>query len=154
MESLEGILASHPFFSRLEEHHVRLLAGCASNVRFPAGEFVFREGEPANHFYLIREGKISLEISSPGSGALVIETLEAGDIVGWSWLFAPYRWRFDGRAVMTTRALALDGACLRDKSEQDHELALELYKRFSLILAERLQATRLQLLNVYEERVR
>ena len=154
METLEGILAQHPFFRGLESRYLELLAGCASNVRFAAGEFIFREGQPANHFYLIREGKISLEISSPSESALTVETLEDGDILGWSWLFPPYRWKFDGRALATTRAFALDGTCLRKKSEQDHELALELYKRFSYILAERLQATRLQLLNLYEERVR
>ena len=152
METLEGILANHPFFRDLEPRYLQLVVGCASNVRFAAGQFLFREGEQANQFYLVRHGKVSLEIFSSHDGPITVATLEDGDIVGWSWLFPPYRWKFDSRALTMTRAIALDGACLRNKSEQDHELALELLKRFAYILEERLQATRLQLLNVYEVR--
>jgi CRP-like cAMP-binding protein len=152
METLEAILAQHPFFDRLEQPHLDLLVGCASNVRFDAGQFILREGEEANHFYLIRHGKVALEIFAGHRGPITVETLEDGDIVGWSWLFPPYRWRFDARAVEITRAIALDGKCLRTKSEQDHDLGYELLKRFARIVEERLQATRLQLLNVYEVR--
>lgn len=150
MESLENILGGHPFFHNLEARYLALLTGCASNVRFPAGQFIFREGEEANQFYLLRKGDVALEIYSPHGGPITIQTLSDGDILGWSWLFPPYRWKFDARTVNTLQAIALDGACLRAKSEEDHELALELLKRFSLIIEERLQATRLQLLNVYE----
>jgi CRP-like cAMP-binding protein len=128
------------------------LLGCASNVRFDAGQFILREGEDANYFYLIRHGKVALEIFAGHRGPITVETLEDGDIVGWSWLFPPYRWRFDARAVEITRAIALDGKCLRTKSEQDHDLGYELLKRFARIVEERLQATRLQLLDVYEVR--
>jgi CRP/FNR family transcriptional regulator, cyclic AMP receptor protein len=152
METLEAILAKHPFFDRLEQRHLDLLVGCASNVRFDAGQFILREGEEANHFYLIRHGKVALEIFAGHRGPITVETLEDGDIVGWSWLFPPYRWRFDARAVDITRAIALDGKCLRTKSEQDHDLGYELLKRFARIVEERLQATRLQLLDVYEVR--
>lgn len=152
METLEAILAKHPFFDRLEQRHLDLLVGCASNVRVDAGQFILREGEEANHFYLIRHGKVALEIFAGHRGPITVETLEDGDIVGWSWLFPPYRWRFDARAVEITRAIALDGKCLRTKSEQDHDLGYELLKRFARIMEERLQATRLQLLDVYEVR--
>ncbi len=152
METLEPILSGHPFFRNLDPRYLQLLTGCASNVRFTAGQFIFREGEEANQFYLIRQGSVALEIYSPHDGPITIQTLSDGDILGWSWLFPPYRWRFDARAINALRAIALDGACLRAKSEQDHELALELLKRFSVIVEERLQATRLQLLNVYEVR--
>jgi CRP-like cAMP-binding protein len=152
METLEAILAKHPFFDRLEQRHLDLLVGCASNVRVDAGQFILREGEEANHFYLIRHGKVALEIFAGHRGPITVETLEDGDIVGWSWLFPPYRWRFDARAVEITRAIALDGKCLRTKSEQDHDLGYELLKRFARIVEERLQATRLQMLDVYEVR--
>jgi len=95
---------------------------------------------------------VALEIFAGHRGPITVETLEDGDIVGWSWLFPPYRWRFDARAVETTRAIALNGKCLRTKSEQDHDLGYELLKRFARIVEERLQATRLQLLDVYEVR--
>jgi CRP-like cAMP-binding protein len=149
METLERILAEHPFFKGLEEPYLQLLVGCASNVRFNAGEVIFREGEEANRFYLIRQGKVAVETFAPGRGPIIIQTLGEGELLGWSWLIAPYRWRFDGRAVELTRAIALDGECLRGKCEEDHNLGYELMKRVAHVIEQRLEATRLQLLDVY-----
>jgi len=150
METLQRILADHPFARGLSDKHLELLTGCASNVRFEAGQEVFREGEEANEFYLIREGKMSVELFAPERGSVNILTLGEGDVLGWSWLVPPYRWRFDARAIEPTRAIALDGKCLREKAERDSELGYELLKRMAHIMEERLHATRLQLLNVYE----
>ncbi|NOT57572.1 MAG: cyclic nucleotide-binding domain-containing protein [Deltaproteobacteria bacterium] len=149
METLEPILAAHPFFRDLDPRHLQLIVSCAANVRFEAGQFIFREGEDANHFYLLRHGTVSVEVFVPQRGALTIQTLREGDVLGWSWLLPPYRWHFDARAVSLTRALALDGKCLRAKCEDDHDLGYELFKRFARLMTERLQATRLQLLDVY-----
>lgn len=149
METLERILSEHPFFNGLEEKYLKLAVGCASNVRFDAGDFIFREGEEANHFYLIREGKVGLEVFAPSRGSLTIQTLEDGEILGWSWLIPPYQWRFDARTIEMTRAIALDGRCLRAKCEADHDLGYELLKRFASILGQRLDATRIQLLDIY-----
>lgn len=150
METLERILIEHPFFAGMKEEHMDLLVGCASNVRFDAGQFILREGEEANKFYLIRQGQVALEVHAPGRGSITIQTLGAGEILGWSWLVPPYYWRLDARAVELTRALALDGKCLREKCEKDHDLAYELLKRFSQVMVDHLTATRLQLLNVYD----
>jgi CRP/FNR family cyclic AMP-dependent transcriptional regulator len=150
METLQRILAEHPFFKDLEMPHLQLLAGCASNVRFNAGEVIFREGEEANLFYLIRHGKVAVEMFAPGRGPVIIQTLGEGDLLGWSWLIEPYRWRFEARAVELTRAIALDGECLRVKCEEDHNLGYELMKRIAHVIEHRLQATRLQLLDVYD----
>lgn len=150
METLEPLLAEHPFFSGLTQAQLDLLTGCASNTRFEAGQFIFREGEQATKFFVIRHGKVSLEIYAPSRGAIIIATLGEGDILGWSWLFPPFQWKFDARALELTRALAMDGECLRRKAEEDHHLGFELLKRFAAIMEERLQATRLQLLNLYE----
>lgn len=149
MRTLEDILLRHPFLKGLDQKYLKLIVGCASNVRFRAGEFIFREGEEANHFYIIRHGKVALEAFSPERGAITIQTIGEGEILGWSWLFPPYHWPFDARAVELTRAIALDGKCLRNKCEQDHDLGYELMKRFAYIMDQRLQATRLQLLDVY-----
>jgi CRP-like cAMP-binding protein len=149
MESLEPILAKHAFFEGLEPAYLKLLVGCASNVRFAAGTYIFRQGEEASHFYLIRQGRVALEIHAPQRPPIVIETLDGDDILGWSWLIPPYLWRFDARIVEETRAIALDGKCLRAKCEEDHDLGYELLKRFAHIVTQRLQATRLQLLDVY-----
>jgi CRP/FNR family cyclic AMP-dependent transcriptional regulator len=149
METLDPILAQHPFLEGMERHHLELLVGCASNVRFDAGKFLFREGEEANQFYFVRHGRVVLEIFSPQRGPIEIETLTEGDVLGWSWLVPPYYWRFDARAVEMTRAIALDGKCLRNKCETDKALGYELLKRFVNIVDRRLQATRLQLLDLY-----
>ncbi len=149
METLERILAEHPFFKGLEKPHLQLLVECASNVRFNAGEVIFREGEEANLFYLIRHGKVAVETFVPNRGPVIIQTLGEGELLGWSWLIAPYRWRFDARAVELTRAIALDGECLRGKCEEDHNFGYELVKRVAHVIEQRLQATRLQLLDVY-----
>ncbi len=149
MDALEPILAQHPFLEGMEQRHLELLVGCASNVRFDAGRFLFREGEEANHFYFVRLGRVVLEIFSPQRGPIEIETLTEGDVLGWSWLVPPYYWRFDARAVETTHAIALDGEYLRSKCETDKDLGYELLKRFVNIMDRRLQATRLQLLDLY-----
>ncbi|MHB8580776.1 MAG: cyclic nucleotide-binding domain-containing protein [Ignavibacteriaceae bacterium] len=149
MENLEKILSEHLFLQGLESHYLDLIVGCASNVKFDAGQFIFHEGEEANQFYVIRHGKVALEIFSPERGAIEIDTLEEGDVLGWSWLIPPYHWRFDARAVELTRAIALDGKCLRNKCEEDHDLGYQLLKRFAHIIEQRLQSTRLQLLDVY-----
>lgn len=149
METLERILAEHPFFAGLDARHIQLIVGCATNVRFDAGQFIFREGEEANEFYVIRHGKVALEVFVPGRGPVTIQTLGEGEILGWSWLIPPYHWHFNARAIELTRAIALDGKCLRAKCEDDHDLGYELLKRFAHIVEQRLEATRLQLLDVY-----
>jgi CRP/FNR family cyclic AMP-dependent transcriptional regulator len=150
METLRGILAEHNFFKGLEDRYLDLLVGCASNVRIDAGEFFFRQGEEANQFYLIRHGLVSVEMFATGRGAITVQTVGEGDVLGWSWLIPPYRWMFDARATQLTRAFALDGKCLRDKFAKDHDLGFELLSRFVPIIEQRLNATRLQLLNCYE----
>jgi len=149
METLERILAKHPFFEGLAPEYLDLLVGCASNVRFEAGTYIFRQGEEAHQFYLLRQGRVAVEIYAPQSPPIVVETLERDEILGWSWLVAPHYWRFDARVVEMARAIALDGMCLRRKCEENHDLGYELLKRFSRILDQRLQATRMQLLDVY-----
>ena len=148
-ESLERILGEHPFFGGMDEPYLQLFVDCASNVRFNAGETIFREGEDADKFYLIRQGKVALETSAPQRGSVIIQTLGEGEVLGWSWLVAPFRWRFNARVVEAVRAIALDGKCLRGRSEEDHNLGYELMKRAAQIMEQRLQATRLQLLDVY-----
>ena len=148
-QTLEPLLRGHKFFADLEDDHLALLAGCASNVVFPAGSFLFREGTPAKACFLIREGSVALEIAAPGRGALIVQTLGEGDMAGFSWLIEPHRWSFDGRAVERVRALQMDGACLRGKCDADPVLGYELMRRFAGLASKRLDATRLQLLDVY-----
>lgn len=149
MQTLEPILAEQKFFSGLTPSDLELLARCASNVRFDADQMLLKEGEEANDFYLIREGTVALELFLPERGPVVLQTLGAGDVLGWSWLIPPYRWRFDARATERTRCLAFDGKCLRTKFEENPRLGYELLQRVARVFADRLIATRLQLLDVY-----
>jgi CRP-like cAMP-binding protein len=149
IHSLERILAAHPFFKDLDEPQLDTVTGCVSNVAFSPGDFVFREGEAADRFYVVREGKVAIEVFVPNKGPVTIETIEGGEVLGWSWLFAPYRARFDARALNPVRALSLDGACLRAKCQKDPALGYELLKRFTQVVVARLEATRMQLLDLY-----
>jgi CRP/FNR family transcriptional regulator, cyclic AMP receptor protein len=149
MKEMDALVAEVPALEGLAPDHFELIAGCATNVHFAAGDYVFREAEPANVFYAVRRGAVALEIHVPAREAVVVETLHDGDLLGWSWLFPPYRWSFDARALESTSAISFDGACLRGKCDADHDLGYELMQRIAQVIIERLQATRLRLLDVY-----
>ena len=149
MQRIEDELVASPLFAGLAPDQVALIAGCGVNDHAAAGAYLFREGDAAERFYLIRQGSIALEVNAPGRGPIVVETLVAGEVAGLSWLFEPYRWQFDGRAAEPVRLVAFDGLCLRGKCESDHELGYQLMRRLAGAAIERLQATRLQLLDVY-----
>ncbi len=149
MESLEKILVQHPFVEGLPSEHIQLILGCAKNVVFEPGKYLFKENEDANSFYIIRSGKVALEIYSPEVGSIIIQTLGEGDIIGWSWMVPPYQWRFDARAVELTRVIELDGTCLRNKCESDPRLGYEIMKRLANVFEQRVNAMRIQLLDLY-----
>ncbi|MFC5525813.1 cyclic nucleotide-binding domain-containing protein [Rhodanobacter ginsengisoli] len=152
MDSLESLLKEHPFFAGFAAEHAQLVAGCARNRRFEAGQYLFRAGESADEFFLIRHGRIALEVSAPGRAPMIFTTLGVGEIVGASWLIPPYRWMFDARALELTRVLGIDAACLRGKCEADHHLGYEMMKRFLPVFVKRLHDTQLQILDVYGKR--
>jgi len=149
---IEAIVGASPAFAGLSDARLALVAGCGRAVSFARGERLFREGDPAETLYLLRTGRVALSTHLPASDAVVIETLEAGEVVGWSWLFAPYTWHFDAHAVEDVRAVALDGASLRATCDADHELGHLLMRRFAGLIIDRLQHTRLRLLDLYGDR--
>lgn len=149
---IRDLLGNHPFFTGLDPEYLDLIAGCGKNVTFDAGASIAREGEPADYFYVLREGRVALDVHEPVRGPIVVATLSPGDVLGWSWLFPPYRWRFDARALEHVRAVALDGVCLRGKCDEDPRLGYDLVHRFARIMVARLESTRLQLLDVYGRR--
>lgn len=149
METIEDLLESHPFFAGLGPYALELIAGCASNVHFDAGSLIFDEGEPASRFYVIRDGRVALEVHSPGKGPLIIDTMDGGEVLGWSWLVPPYQYFASARAVTPVRATALDGTCLRGKCEADTDLGYQLLKRVTTVMYQRLQSTRIRLLDIY-----
>ncbi|HTR25612.1 MAG TPA: cyclic nucleotide-binding domain-containing protein [Terriglobales bacterium] len=149
IENLERVIAECPFFAGLDHGFMDLVVGCATNVRFDTGTYIFKEGAAADTFYLLRSGKVAVETFLPNRRPIVISTLAEGEILGWSWLLPPYVWKFHAHAVQNVRAIALDGKCLRNKCEENHDLGYEILKRFVRIVEQRLDATRIQLLDLY-----
>ena len=154
IEGLERILTDHPFFRGLDERYGELVAGCAANEVVEAGRYVFREGDPADRFFLVRHGSVAVEVHVPGRESIVVETIREGGLLGWTWLVPPYRAQFDARALELTRLMSLDATRLRAKMEEDHDLGYELHKRFAPVVAERLDAARMQLIDIYGDAAR
>jgi CRP/FNR family cyclic AMP-dependent transcriptional regulator len=149
VRGIDELLAEHEIFAGMDKATLGLLAGCAANVVFGAGEGLFVEGDEADRFWIVRYGRVALEVTVPGGGQMTIETLAAGAVVGWSWLVPPYRWRFDAIAQEVTRATVFDVRCLRDKMDADARVGYQVLSRFVPVIVDRLQATRLRLLDIY-----
>ena len=136
----------HPFVRYLAAEHLGTLKSCAMPVRFEAGQIIFREGDPANRFYLVLDGAVALHTRGLEETDTLIALLGGGDVLGWSWLFPPYQWHFDATAQETTQAVFFYGTWLRQLAEEQHELGYELMRRMAEVLMRRLQATRRQIL--------
>ncbi|HXI51507.1 MAG TPA: Crp/Fnr family transcriptional regulator [Candidatus Saccharimonadales bacterium] len=146
VKAVASVIAEHPFLRGLKPEHLGLLADSAMRMRYEAGDLVFREGDPANRFYLIEQGRISLESHRRDEAPVAAQIIGPGDVLGWSWLFPPYYWHFDARALEPTTAIFFYGTRLREQCEQDHDFGYEIMKRMTQVVIQRLQATRKQLL--------
>ena len=149
MRTIADLVDELPALRALAPEHRATIAGCARNRVFARGEALLREGDAADEFFVLREGAVAIEAHDPARGALTIETLHPGEIVGWSWLLPPYRAAFDARASDVAHVLAFDGTCLRRKCEADPALGYALMKLVAGVFVERLQNTRLRLLDLY-----
>ena len=143
------LLGKHPWMASLPADQVRLIGDHAHEVRFHAGQVIFAEGEHADRFWLIWEGQVALVLDIPARGTVLVETLTAGDCLGWSWLFPPFRWQFGAVAVSETRAVEINGAAVRAACDANPALCAAIYRRVSATTVERLQATRLRMLDLY-----
>jgi CRP-like cAMP-binding protein len=152
MRTIEQYLPDHPFFEGLDAPTLALVAGCATNISLAAGQYLCREGDPADRFFVVRRGRVAIEVHGPSAGTLVLDTADEGDVVGWSWLVPPYRSTFDARAAEATGVVAFDGACLRGKCENDPRLGYELMQRVSKVMNGRLVAAQVRLLDLYGAR--
>ena len=149
IEGMERIVREHPFFAGLSDDTIALVAGCTRSVVFDAGQSIAHEGDPADEFYLIRQGKVAMELSAPGRGTITVQTIREGEVAGMSWLIPPYRWTSGARAVEAVRAIGIDARCLRRKCDEDPAFGYTMMLRFVPVLVNRFQASRLQLLDVY-----
>lgn len=147
-ETLERILREHPFFREMKESHLCSITENSTVERFEPEDIIFREGDPAQTFYLIRSGKVALQQMSYRIDPFTVITLNQGDIIGWSWLFPPYRWRLTAKALEVTRVIAVDGAELRARCDEDPNLGYELMKKFAEIIDRRFDAVTEHLVEV------
>ena len=149
METFEEMIVNHPFWAGLNLHHFDLLKKCATFQRFDVGQSIFQEGGHADNFYLIQKGRVTLHAFVPGRGAVTVQTVSGGDALGWSWLFPPHQWHFSAHSSDPTEAIVFGAKLLRDEAEQNHDFGFELTKRVSKMLLQRLQETRLLLVDFY-----
>ena len=146
MKTPRETITEHPFFLGMKPEQLDVLVSCASETKLKADQVLFREGEPANKFYLIESGRIAIVAHQLANGTALVQTLGPGDVLGWSWLFPPFTWHFQARALEPAPAIVLDGARLLVTAEKNREFGYELMKRVAQVVIRRLQATRKQLL--------
>ena len=149
MSEVSDVLIDQPFFGGMTEEQVQAVADTARLVTFEEGAVMFVEGGPARRTYLILDGDVALSLRTQEHGAKTIQTLHSGDFVGWSWMYPPYRWSFDANVRSEVTALQFDGPLLKKASLADPELGYELLRRFTEVIVTRMQALRIQLLDVY-----
>ena len=149
IQSAYEILQKTPLLSELNPDFLMLLVGCAQPISVAADTYLLHEGGEANQFYIIHRGQVAIEINDPRYGQRIIETLQDGDVVGWSWLFEPYQWHFDVRTNTVLDGLVFDAVCLRAKCQVNHSLGFALMRCFSQMMLDRLEAMRRQVLDVY-----
>jgi len=148
---LSSELLKYDLFSDLSKEQVTKFARCSQIVNFKKDDFIFKYHETADRFYFLINGKVSLAINAKADSSIPIQTINEGQIVGLSWLAPPYKWYFDGIAITDVTAICIDSECARYSMERDHELGYKLLKRFMAMMSGRLQATRLQLLDIYSD---
>ena len=139
-------LAGHPFLHRMSRDHLAVLAGTARDVTFPARHRLVEDGGSATRFWLIQSGHVTLDLQVPGQGRMKIDTLGMGELLGWSWMFPPYRWAFGAVAARRVEAFEFDARAVRACCQADPVLGYDLTQRLAQVLAKRLQATRVRLI--------
>ena len=139
-------LAGHPFLHGMSRNHLAVLADAASDVTFPARHRLFEDGGSASRFWLVQSGHVDLDLHVPGQGRTKIETIGMGELLGWSWLFPPYKWAFGAAAASPVEAFEFDGRAVRACCASDPVLGYEVTRRLAHVVAKRLQATRIKLI--------
>jgi CRP-like cAMP-binding protein len=140
-------LAGHQLLRGMQSQHVARLAGVTSLVTVPAGHRLCEAGGVARSFWLIRAGQVALDLRAPGEGRVVVETIGRGEMVGVSWFFPPFQWQFGAVAVQPAELFELDAAAVRRRCETDPDFGYEFTRRMIVVVARRLQATRIRLLD-------
>ncbi|MFY1632901.1 cyclic nucleotide-binding domain-containing protein [Solwaraspora sp. WMMB335] len=143
------LLDVHPFLAGLPRPWLERLSYQARPSVRHGGQRIFHEARTADRFWLVRSGQVALDIHVPGRGDIDIETISAGSVLGWSWLFEPYQWQFGAVAVERTLLIEFDAAGTRRLIGQDDALGRELTTRFMQVVVDRLHAARTRLMELY-----
>jgi CRP-like cAMP-binding protein len=146
-DELIRYLQSHTIFSGLESEHLGVLADHAQERSAVAGELLFKQDEAAEHFYILLDGTIEVEVPAIMGPALIVQSLGADDILGWSWLIPPYKWAFEAKVRNDSRVLVFDGKALLQHCEEHNDFGYALMKRFTALMSERLHAARLKMMD-------
>jgi CRP/FNR family cyclic AMP-dependent transcriptional regulator len=144
---LGGLIVKHPFLAGLNPRFYRFFVECARLENYATGREIFHEGAKADHFYLIQKGRVRLDMFVPGCGRFPIETLEAGQSLGWSWLFEPHQWHLTACALQPTEIIVFDARNLLEKAEENRDFKNDLVIRVVKSLVARLHATRVRLID-------
>lgn len=146
-QSIAKYLSDHEFFTGLDKEYIEFLAGSVVETKVEQGGVLFRQGTPADHFYLLRSGRVSIQVPALVGPVLEVQSLGADKILGWSWLIPPYRWNFLARVEEDAEVLEFDGGAILARCEQDPKFGYELFKRFASLMSERLDAARQKMMD-------
>ncbi len=152
-EPMATRVSLHPFLAGMNKAQLALLTDCAIGSHFKKGQVILEEGEQASRFYLVESGKVTLESGAKYGRPVIVDTIGAGDLLGWSWMFPPHIWQFTAHAAEPTTAIFFYGTILREYCERDHSLGFELLKRMSAVMIRRMQAARKKMLDVHAGKI-
>ena len=148
-EAIADRVLRHPFFAGVDPTLIHAMVSKAEERTYAVGEMLVREGRPAEEFFLVEDGKVALEVGAADRAVITVETIGRGEILGWSWLVPPYRWRFDARAIKPTQVIAINAASARYALAAHPAFAYQFLTKFLPVVAERLENTRVQLLDIH-----
>lgn len=151
IDNLAEILGVHPFLEGFSPEQVALISECAFEREYLQGEFLFREGAQAREFFLVTKGRIAIELFPARGEPKILQTVNRGEIIGWSWIVEPHRYAFDALATQRAKVIAFDAERLRDKFDDDNALGYLVLKKFMKVVSERISHTWLQLMDVYNQ---
>ena len=150
MQSIENYLSAHSFFSGLEDGFMKFLSNSAQELQIKEGNVLFQQGKPADKFYLLRRGHVSVQVPALVGPTLELQVLGEDQILGWSWLIPPYRWNFQARALEDSELLEFDGRAILARCEEDPKFGYELFKRFAALMSERLDSARQKIMDQWD----
>ena len=149
-QSTEDYLSTHTFFSGLDDSYRKFLSNSVTELQIKKGGVLFKQGDRADKFYLLRKGQVSVQVPALMGQSLEIQTLGEDQVLGWSWLIPPYRWIFLARAVEDSELLEFDGGAILARCEEDPKFGYELFKCFAALMSERLGAARQKMMDQWD----